>query len=67
MKIKETILSNGGKILTLTLSPAEVRHIATELPDQPTMRYWFDAIHNDTEYNIGIEVDWSEGGTIQVD
>lgn len=65
MKIKETILANGGKILVLTLSPAEVRHIGNELPDEPVMRYWFDAIYNDTEYNIGIEVDWSKDGTVQ--
>jgi hypothetical protein len=66
MKIKETILANGGKILVLTLSPTEARLLSTELPDNPAvMRYWFDAIHNDTEYNVRIEVDWSKGGTIQ--
>jgi hypothetical protein len=66
MKIKETILVNGGKILVLTLSPTEARLLSTELPDNPAvMRYWFDAIHNDTEYNVRIEVDWSKGGTIQ--
>ena len=65
MKIKEVVLPQGGKILILTLTPSEVRHIANELPDEPTMRYWFDAIYNDTEYNVGIEVDWSEVGTVQ--
>lgn len=65
MKIKEVVLPHGGKILVLTLSPAEARYISTELPDQPTMRYWFDAVYNDTEYNVGIEVDWSDDGTVQ--
>ena len=65
MKIKEVTLPHGERILVLTLSPSEVRHISNELPDQPIMRYWFDAIYNDTEYNIGIEVDWSEVGTVQ--
>lgn len=66
MKIKETILNSGGKILVLTLSPTEVRLLGTEVPDSSAvMRYWFDAIHNDTEYNVRIEVDWSKGGSIQ--
>ena len=65
MKIKETILANGGKILVLTLSPTEARLLSTELPDQPKMRWWFDTITNDTQYIVKIEVDWNEGGTIQ--
>ena len=65
MKIKKSILPNGDKIIVLTLSPAEVRVIALDTFNQPKVCYWFTADENDTEYDIRIDVDWSEGGTVQ--
>lgn len=59
MKIKETALTNGGKILVITLSPAEARLIAIDADIQPKVGYWFEAIENDTEYNVRIDVEGS--------
>lgn len=64
MKIKENVLDGGGKILVLTLTPQEAGILTMNIVEgQPSIRYWFDAIHNDTEYNVGIEVDWSHDGS----
>jgi len=64
MKVKETVLANGGKIMILTLNPSEIEQIANSYEDKPVVRYWFYAIENDTEYNVRIDVDWSEDGTV---
>lgn len=67
MKIKETTLTYGGKILIITLSPAEAKLIAGDTDIQPKVGYWFEAIENDTEYNVRIDVERSHDGTAQPD
>jgi len=64
MKVKETVLANGGKIMILTLNPSEIEQITQPFEDKTIVRYWFYTIENDTEYNVRIDVDWSEDGTV---
>jgi hypothetical protein len=60
MKIKETILPKGGKIINIVLTPAEVSQLTMEMiGGTPVQKYWFDTIVNDSEYNISIEIDRS--------
>lgn len=65
MKIKESRMSDGSKMLTLTLTLAEVRQIALDSFIGPAVGYWFDAIENDSEYSVRIDIDRSEDGTVQ--
>jgi hypothetical protein len=64
MRVKETTLENGTKILILTLNPSEIEQIANSFEDKTVVRYWFYTVENDTEYNVRIDVDWSRDGTV---
>ena len=64
MRVKESTLDNGTKILILTLNPSEIEQIARPFEDETIVRYWFYTIENDTEYNVRIDVDWSKVGTV---
>ena len=64
MKIRESRMADGSKMLTLTLSLAEVKQITLESFIGPAVSYWFDAIENDSDYNIRIDVEKGEDGTV---
>lgn len=66
MKIEENVLTNGDKVIHLTLTAQEVRVLALNTWfEEPPVKYWFDSERTNTDYNVVLSVDWSNDGTVQ--